>query len=687
MTNSSTISLGACHIHPTIDNSNLISLGAVEIDAQSLRSTNGRWLPWLDQYEGGLVDRFLFDGIEVRGDQHVLHTRAAWSWDYPFRERRDASGDPCFNDRGWDAPPQESLFDFVFEPAETQIDGRRFTGFRYWFEYEGAPIHRLIDRQTWELGGSLSGLNLVCRNWLTPPRMALSREASYSTVGLDKWANLLPGNLWGRWSLLPSFDMQYGASGILIAHFDEVSLIRTVIETTAGEDQLRVVDMHVFEQSGKVRTNPKTVLYCADVLSDLDAMNLWTRIHDDERDRARAQFNIPQESPPAVIFSENQWRNFHFSSSYENVIDTASEFGADYVFIDPIWEHEQAYAETVETLTSSSTDPLLTKKRPLNMCCTLDWRVADAMGGESELRALCERASLKGIGMLSWIGAHMSPLINLQRDGGNSALGAGDAGVFAARESGRHPDTGYAADCWPINLNAPIGDWWRDQLLDVCERTGLSGFLWDSFCNMGWWQVDYSQGTMRPQYDKMSDVYAALCRAGLYVMPEAIVGFSSHSCCGLHGGNVYSGDLLGYSYDTNISLWQGDDDTHDGDMELKILRGQAPTDELFRCYAHRRVPTLSLHKVPVAERDPSSVVKLKEIIQAYKTVRASMVRRTVLPEDRGVLWQGSGREAILWSFRRQVWPSSAKEVLSGDVTSVLEPEAVYWVEDIRDRTK
>src|ERR1019366_8011443 len=140
-------------------------------------------------------------------------------------------------------------------------------------------------------------VTICLRNWLTPPCLKIGRETTYSTGGLDKWAALLPGNLWARWSLLPAFDMQYGKDGVLLGWFDEVSLIRTVVESNAGEDCLRVLDLHGFQQSKKVRTNPKTILWSPALLDSVDALNLWTRVQDREAEKSRRQFGIKEESP------------------------------------------------------------------------------------------------------------------------------------------------------------------------------------------------------------------------------------------------------------------------------------------------------------------------------------------------------------------------------------------------------
>ena len=349
----------------------------------------------------------------------MLALRAMSDPDVLFRERRDSSGDLCFRNANWDADALEADLRICLQPQQAVVDGRSFTGFKYWFEYQGeTAIHRLIDRQTWEIGGNLGDVTLCLRNCLTPPRMKIARDTVYSTVGLDKWAALLPGNLWGRWTLLPSFDMQYGGQGILLGWFDEVSLIRTVIESNAGEDCLRCLDMHLFEQAGSARTNAKSILWSPDVLDEVDALNLWTRLHDQEQHKACHQFNIPVEEPPAIVFAENVWRKFRFDTTYDPVVDVAAEFTADYVFIDVIWEHAQAFRETLDALLPEEQQQgtILEKSQSDCTCAELDF----AAGGDSRRRCWVEagcqrvRAREKGVKILSWMAVHMSPHSALQ---------------------------------------------------------------------------------------------------------------------------------------------------------------------------------------------------------------------------------------------------------------------------------
>jgi len=665
------IQIGDVRLLPEICDGYLQSLGAVQVGETALRNPATRFLPWFDSYDGDIFRRFAYLGCETHGEVTVLGLQASSDPDVMFRERRDSSGDLCFRNVNWDAPALEADFRICLQPQQTSVDGRSFTGFKYWYEYQGeTPIHRLVDRQTWEVGGNLDDVTICLRNWLTPPRMQIARETVYSTVGLDKWARLLPGNLWSRWTLLPSFDMQYGRQGILLGWFDEVSLIRTVIESNSGEDCLRYLDMHLFAQATSVRTNAKNILWSPEAPDEVDALNLWTRVYDQEQVKACRQFNIPLEEPPAVVFAENVWRGFRFDTTYDHVLDVAAEFNADYLFIDVIWEHMQAYRETLNALLPEAQQQgtILAKFQHESMCSELDFSVAEIHGGEAGLKRLCDRAREQGVKILSWMAVHVSPNSALQA---KSELGHGAFSIYAAKESGRHPDTGYAAGCWTLNLNAPIFDYVKKQIFGVCARTGLSGFLWDSLSNMGWWQIDYSDGSMRPQYDNMAQFYAEMAQAGLYIMPEAICTFSNHSCCGLHGGNIYAGELLGYSYNTNIGLDSSEwiDGAVDSDLrnyEERLISGQESIDLFFHCIAHKRVPSLHFHLTPRTAWNAQRVGEIKEVLALYRQLRPQMKKRTVLKDNAGVLWHDDAGTALLFSFKAQSYPGTAVDAASGE---------------------
>jgi len=652
------IQLNDVELSPVIDNDMLLSLGGVSIAGVRARDDQPRFLPWLDTFEHGVFNRFRLVDIQQTADRATLHTRALADMDYPFRERRDSSGDLCFRNEPWDAPPSESDLRIVFEPAQDEIDGVGFTGFRYWFEYDNAdlPIHRLLDRQTWELGGDIEGVTTVCRNWLTPPRVRMGKDVVYSTVGLDDWAGLLPGNMWGRWSLLPGFDLQYSDAGVLLGRFDRMSLIRSALETNAGEPNLRVLDFHWFEQAGSVKTNAKTILFSPTQLDDIDAVNLWTRIEDLEAERVAQQIGLRERKAPAVFFGDNRWVNYDFNTSYRDTIDAAAEFGAEYVFIDSVWKGENAAKEWVAEVATDDDreESSIDTFEFINMCCVMDWEVSDEKGGEAGLKRLCDEAEARGVKLLTWMAAANSPrsktFLGMKDPDGGRENG------FAGTESGRHPWSGYPPSYWPLNLSHPnVWGQWVDKIKGACERTGLAGFLWDSFCNMGWWQVDYPGRTMAPNAEKIAAAYADFANAGLYVIPEAIVTFSHNWALGLHAGNVYGEDFvqMAYGYNCNMALHYKERDQKSNAycQVTRMLCGERPTDLLFRCIAHKRLPSLSLHRVPVEEQDKQAAEAIKQMIADYKAHRDRMQRRTVLHDDAGVVWENDAGEPVFFCLR------------------------------------
>ena len=413
------IQVGDANLHLEIRDGHLESIGAITVGGMVLRNPAAPFLPWFDSYDGEVFDRFEFVEVRQRGGEQVLALRAVSKSGYPFRERRDSSGDLCFRNVSYNAESVVSELNIVFKPAAATLAGRAFTGFTYWFEYanDACPIHRLLDRATWELGGNLDDVNLVCRNWLTPPRMKIGKETTYSTVGLDQWAAALPGNMWGRWSLLPGFDLQYGQSGILVGWFDRVSLIRTAIESNAGEDAIRFNEFHWFEQAGRVSTNPKTILYCPDRLDHTDALNLWTELQDRDCASGRRQFGIPEEEPARLTLHHFLWSDYHFDRSYEPSLAIAAELGLDQILIDSCFEQGEALRMAHEKLAppKEQEGTTLAKAMPTNMCCTLDYQVAAEHGGEAALKRLCDQAAGMGLKVSCWMAAHVHPHSALAR--------------------------------------------------------------------------------------------------------------------------------------------------------------------------------------------------------------------------------------------------------------------------------
>ncbi len=671
--------IGSAYITPVIDGDALHSIGRISIHGVPVRGESVRFLPWFDTLNGDLFHRFRLNRIEHNDDRLVFHTTAISNPDVIFRRERDSSGDEVFRNHSWDTEPLDMRFRIVMESARETIDGVVFDGIRYWFEFESDDIslHRILDRQTWELGGTVDDLRVCIRNWSHAPMVRLNKETAFSTGGLvESFAVAFPGNLWARWSMMPAFDFQYRSGvGVLAAWYDDVSLIRNLVESSAGEDVLRCMDMHFFEKNVAGRTNPKSVMFAPKaVANDVDAANLWTRLYDREQIRSRKALGIRlDEDPPRVMLSENHWVRFHPDHSYDKALETAAEFGVDTLFIDPIWENEQTVHEMIQDWVPPAERHEIENMYISNMCATLDYRISRHRGGPDAYRRLVDRAREMNVNVITWGATHISSRSTYftARDSDRPVHNA-----FAQKESGRHPDTGYPGECWPVNLHSSLKERIQRDLHHALEDTGLHGFLWDSFSNLGWWHIDYADGTLRPQFREMADLYASFVNKGYYIRPEALVAFSNHSGLGMAAGNLYPPGLLAtYSYNTEISLSFED--------EADIIRGRTSCDLLFHWFANRHPPSIHVQRVPRDDWDEEAVAKLKRWIHLYKACRADMVRRTILDNCTGILWEGNGSVHV-WVLAPMSSPADhAVDRESGEEASQLSPFRVYELKGYR----
>ena len=640
--------MGSFTIAPVVEHGWLRSIGEVRHRETPLRHPANRFLPWFDTFEGDIFRRFRLERIQRDGGAIVLHTTAVSDPDVLFREQRDSSGDLVFKNMSWDSAPVEAALAIHLEPVPTvTLEGHRFEGFKYWFDYrsDSIGIHRFVDRQTWEAGGKTEGNTLCIRNWSHPPVVRLKADEVFSTGGLvEQFAVAFPGNLWGRWSLLLPYDFQYGPAGCLVTWFDRVSNIRSLIESARGEDWLRVLDMHIFNKGNHVQTNPKTVMFCPDALDDVAAANVWTRIYEQEKQRACNQIGIKDEVDLKVNFDHNVWVGYHFDTSYEEALAVAHEFHAEYLYIDPVWENEQTLQEELIRLAGSK------EKLPkeyhnfhfANMCQTLNWEVSHLRGGEEALKRLCERARTLGIDILTWLGtsvsSRVSPDIHVRL--GNKH----NPGIFAVKESGTMAsgDSGYHV-AYPINLNTPYYSYMREKVMGMCARTGVKGFLWDSYSNLGWWHVDYASPGLEVQWEKMAEFYKDLANAGMYLRPEALVTFSNHSTLSMCGDYYQPGVEAAYGYQCCVCMLDNE--------ERDILCGRKPIDRLFEWFAHKHVPSLHFHMTPRSEWDAENVRQLKQLLKAYREVVRYMKRRTILPGFAAVQWENEEGVTIVYAIK------------------------------------
>lgn len=670
--------IGNTTLTPIIENGFLVSFGQVSIDDTPLRNTANRFIPWFDTYEGDVFRKFRLNNIEQKGNQLIFHTTALSDPDVLFREQRDSSGDLVFRKQGWDGPELEASLRIVFQAVDDETwNGHTFAGFKYWFKYDHDTIgiHRFVDRQTWEISGDVEKQKICLRNWSHPPVNELAKDSFFSTGGLVDMKHVaFPGNLWGRWILIPSFDFFYKPEGCFIARFDRMSNIRSLIETAEGEDYLRVLDMHVFDKTCHYQSNPKTILFCNEAFTPVSAANLWTEVYDAEKSRYWDELGMAPEEDIKLMAHHNAWVGFHFDTTYEEAMKVAEEFHAEYLFIDPIWENEQSIQEELIALAGGKEN--LPKEYHdfmfANMCQTLDWNVARIRGGEERLKALVERAAERGLKVTTWIGGSMSSRVSYDIHGKFCLPNKENPGIFASKESGSYaaPDTGYLVAA-PINFLTPYYDYMLEKVRGVIERTGIKGFLWDSYSNLGWWHVNYASPGLEVQYHKAAEFYKILANDGMYIMPEAIVQFSNHSNLGILGDYYFTDEEAAYGYMLGSSM--NDADQH------AVIRGEQPVDTFFMWVAHKHISNIGFHHVPREQWDAHNASQLKSLFKAYRENVDNMKHRTILDDFSGVLWESADKKIqTLFVIKAGEYEGTWENVYTGTVESgTLAKNTVY----------
>lgn len=679
---------GQATLELDIEGDALRSLGAVRVNDTPLRNPANRFLPWFDTFSGHVFNRFRMRDVQTTADGFTIQTVARAECDYPFREQRDVANDLVFRNRSWDASPREAGLDIQVRAADLEVGGIAFNGFTYWYEYRGdddLPVHRLLDRQTWELGGGLTDTTLLLRHNEAPPVNRIGRDDTFTTspayddIGGAGYSidghPVYHGGMWPRWVLLPGFDMQYGGDGVLVHYFDRVSLIRSLIESSAGEDWIRYHDLHLFEAGTHVSTNPRTVLYAAATLDEIDAVNLWTRFRDREAEKARSQFKIGFEPAPRVYMHDFQWTGYRWDSSYDATVELAAEFGIDIIAIDGFLENGIALREKTEQLLEQTgeSDPVFDKFFHQSMCCNFDYEVADAFGGAEALTALCARAAANGVGLTPWCSLHLSPRSVL-------CEGATNARTLAVKENGRHADSGNPDHCCPVCLSSEVGRRALRRIPELLRENDLSGIAIDTFASKAWWQIDVANGSFRPQFDQVAGFYANLVNNGLLALPESYVTFSNHSCAKLMlDYDDYYRDPLHVAFGYNSYL-TGKETPQPFDHAF--LRGEQPLDALFRHFAHRHMPRFTFQNVPRREWRDDRVAELKELIRTYKTVRDRMQHRTVLKERPVVEWSNSEDAVRVWFVLEACKADKpARDAATGTTVTdgVLRRNRVYFV--------
>jgi hypothetical protein len=650
-----TATIGDCSFEILTDGREFLGIGKAHIGRTLVRS-------------GRLPLRFCtqtFTGLELGGLRLVqvksakkevrIRLRALFR-PLPVKLLRDHSFDPIHETGDWDATPTagEGDVDIVLAPARDSFDGVEFRGFSYRYEYrsKAVPLFYIMDQASWELDGNILGATVVSQSSCSAPMVTFKKDTAWTTEGIIHWpdenskANPVMTHNLPRWASHQAFDFQWKGSRTLIGVFERVALIRSILRREEGKPELKTFDKHIFDQSLRHRTPAKSILLNTDRKSETDQKNLWTRVFDETGERARAEFGL-KEVPLQPRIHQNYWDNFIFNDYRRDLLPAAVALGFREVFIDNVHK-------------SAATERCPHPAFHWNMCCGHEYEVAPRLGGPKALKSFVEDCKRLGIRPFSWTNndqALSSPINDSERDA---------KGWFVRLEDTRMKFGGAYAGVMSVLDFGVEGArrYWMDCIKRTRKETGLDGYLFDSFYNLGFMPVSYRSGKPSTQWRGLIEAFKELQDAGVDFLIESFGpwGCPQHGCPVDYGfmENLFAGYKLsvGLGY-TTIPSGKGAE--YKGDVDF-----------LYRSFAHMEVPVVTLF-VPDGKGGHARLDRVwgdrhVQALRDYNDSREHMRKRFLQEDGKSVLWHDAkGARATLWNFedREVALPGEIADLSAG----------------------
>ena len=340
--------------------------------------------------------------------------------------------------------------------AETRdCAGTRFAGLRMHFQAQRGPI---VERASWELGGSTRGLSYFdgYRGWHAPPQW---QDADAVPPTNPK---LMPSLLAGA-----GFQFQHDPDGALV-HFHTSPGDRLhnasrgeVLEFETTFDGSPVIERFVFLTAGDSR------------------INLWTRACELVHAELRRKFGLPDRVREIFL----QWPPFSrkgFRETARQCAGVTAREGFTGASIDVIWDNADFHGGA----------------KNMNVW---DYTVCEGYGGQAGLRDLVEECKEHDLRVIAWVPAgHLwsqSPVWKAHPD-------------WVLLNSRGETFVNPAGGIWHGALDRSFHDYWRNRVVGVVQEFGLDGLWLDT-------HLSYAQQSRPPDHGaKLASIYGGFVRAG-----------------------------------------------------------------------------------------------------------------------------------------------------------------------------
>lgn len=609
-----------------------------------------------------------------------------------------------YNASDWSKEPQPAkgtVLSLELKPLSRAIGGREYSGFSYQYFYQSDefPIYKILDRSTWEIGGSILNSEFWLRSAFIPSITRFQNAAQFysSEWYLPDCANPSAFQFLPLQTELSGFSFAASQAGVLLTWPSEVAHIRSLFEKPRGEELMVHLHEHCGDLNHEFATSPVEVLFCPGGLGKAELFNAYEAARDMVSETLHAQIGMRRERVTTYGGIE-EWgppdMEYYARQGAPKLLDA----GCETVYI------ANHFQNNMNTWAVG------------NMCCTVDYQVSENVG-EDKLRAFCgvvravgatpEMWANTSISTLTWIfdwererkGTGTSPerIHFLPREGSIMEALRKSETPFVRNASNAVEADHYTPIFCALNLrDEAVRAYWLLRWREANQNIGLGGIFLDSSYNLSsdkfhWVQnakpetmqgatADQTHllGSFRPREEPPSAILSQY-HAHLELMREMqeigyVYGNEDLGVFGVHR----HGPGIEMRLDS-LPLWC--ECIANFDYPAIEKTGADPDDVFFRGLAYRlmwmlnwdiKTNALSWHYSGVRnDYDRPSETQLAWF-QAFKTVGGEMQKRTVLSDENGVLWRNDARR-VIWAFQDFDFALDEEaqvcDVMSGDVST------------------
>ncbi len=413
---------------------------------------------------------------------------------------------PRYHTADWTQAPQpasDTILELEMRPVQRVIGGRNYSGFSYRYHYQSAsiPIYKILDRATWEIGGSILGKEFWMRNCFVPSITHIQSLAQfYSTEWyIPDCANPSAFQFLPLQTELQGFTFTASSAGVLVTWATDVAHIRSLFEKARGEDLMTHFHEHCGDLAHEFTTAPMEVLWSPGERSGIDLANDYEAVRELVHGTLHSQIGMRRERVMTFGHIE-EWTPADFEHYRSHGLPKLLEAGAKTICLANHFENN------MNTWGVS------------NFCATVDYKVADSVG-EEKLRAFCDNARAAGATVQMWANTaistldllfgnrmdHSARIQFLPREG--SIMEALDRKTSFVRNASNAIEADhYAPEFAVLNLrDRAVREYWLRRWKDAYDNVGLGAIFLDSSFNLSSDKFHYVQNTRAEQLSATPD--------------------------------------------------------------------------------------------------------------------------------------------------------------------------------------